>query len=83
MRVFVLIALFLSGCSTESAPPPVNVRLVGGTELLQALVKTYSDAIPGITFSSTVQRPGAIGAVDAVETGMGEMALTGAGAAVR
>jgi TRAP transporter TAXI family solute receptor len=79
VRVFVVLAFFLSGCSRETAAPVINVRLVGGTELLQALVKTYSNEIPGVTFSSTVQRPGAIGAVDALETGMGEMALTGAG----
>ena len=79
VRVFAVLVFFLSGCSPKSLAPPVNVRLVGGTELLQALVKTYNREIPGASFSSTIQRPGAIGAVDAVETGQGEAALTGAG----
>ena len=52
---------------------------MGGTELLQEIVKLYNREIPGASFSSTVQRPGAIGAVDALESGQGEAALTGAG----
>jgi TRAP transporter TAXI family solute receptor len=81
VRVLALVVLFLSGCSPESSIPSVNVRFIGGTELLQALVKAYNRAIPSATFSSTIQRPGAIGAVDALETGHGDAALTGAGVA--
>jgi hypothetical protein len=77
--VAVVIFCLLSGCSQQSPPAPINVRLVGGTELLQALTNTYNKAIPGATFISTMQRPGAIAAVDALENGVGEVALTGAG----
>jgi len=79
VRVLAVLVFFLTGCSPKSPSPPANVRLIGGTELLQTLVKTYNRAIPEATFSSTVQRPGAIGAVDALETGQGDAALTGAG----
>lgn len=81
VRIFAAVVFFslLPGCSAESRRPPAHIRLVGGTELLQAMVKIYNREIPVASFSSSVQRPGAIGAVDALESGQGDAALAGAG----
>lgn len=46
-----------------------------------SIVKTYNRKIPDLTLSTTLGRPGSIGAVDAVESGLGEAVLTGSGVA--
>src|SRR5262245_36967582 len=83
VRILVVLLILFAGCRAESrSQQHANVRLVGASDLLDSLVKTYNARIPDATFSTTMGRgPGSIGAVDAVEEGLGEAALSGSGVA--
>ena len=82
LLLLIVFLTLLGGCRA-AAPSgrPAAVRLVGASDLLDDIMKTYNKNIPNLTFSRTLGRPGSIGAVDAVESGLGEAALTGSGAA--